>query len=646
MKELHCIEKVTSHSTLQEGLDALDPRKGEGVFVVTRSPKGWFTFEYPNNLICKVGFKRIDIAGLPLGGDPFAPQTYVIDGRDHLSQIVRNEGIYNLVKAKRPTEEPTNQWAVNAVVPMRVFNHSKNQSWYPKILLLPTLGDLKATIVWLDQNCPATMKIKAGGSKHSWTQAAASNDVYIAPDLMKMMHMLDDEPDVYRNDLGDRRSNLVRFGSGSTIREANRFLWLHNKSFPTLGGFDGQTIGGVFNTGTYGSVLSRGPMADIIVTIDMVLSDGSFVRVEPQDGITDPDSLATESPDIRLIQDNDYFYAALIDMGTMGVVHSYVLEVTDAFYLKEVRTVSSIPEIKEKLRGGKIYQLFRVAGKPVDMATQPPIVSNGEDGGFNHHFMPAYYLDILINPNSDKVSIGSRYPITVDTEDASKFGFKPPGRDLIRTIERGPGFSRPVFITWFQENFRPLLVWGVKTITGIFPSYTPHLLDSVLDAIVEYEYIDRSFNVFNMGRGQSEIPALAGTFFVPLENDMYLDAIDVIQKVAKRFAAQNLYVTGPCSMRFVHATEAMLGCPKDVCGFEFLFTGWTEHAQKMVDGFDVALREKFGGDVRLHWGQLMRDPNVEQMRSMYSKYDRWLAIRDELDPKSRFLNDWQTKILR
>jgi hypothetical protein len=64
MKELHCIENVTSHSTLQEGLDVLDPRKGEGVFVVTRSPKGWLTFEYPNNLICKVGFQGLDIAGL------------------------------------------------------------------------------------------------------------------------------------------------------------------------------------------------------------------------------------------------------------------------------------------------------------------------------------------------------------------------------------------------------------------------------------------------------------------------------------------------------------------------------------------------------------------------------------------------------
>jgi hypothetical protein len=260
--------------------------------------------------------------------------------------------------------------------------------------------------------------------------------------------------------------------------------------------------------------------------------------------------------------------------------------------------------------------------------------------------MPAYYLDILINPHSDKVIVASRYPITVDAEEASEFEFTPPGRDLVRTIARGASFGRPVFPTWFQENFRHLLTWGIKTITQLFPSSTPGVIDLAMGTLVDDAYIDRSFNVFHMGDGQSKIPSLAGTFFLPLENDNYLDAVDVIHNVSKRFATQNLYATGPAAMRFVHATKAMLGCPKDVCGIEFLFTGWTKHAQRMIDAFDLALRERFGNEVRLQWGQLLRDPDAQQMRSMHPKYDRWLAIRDELDPNSRFLNDWQTKILR
>jgi hypothetical protein len=58
-----------------------------------------------------------------------------------------------------------------------------------------------------------------------------------------------------------------------------------------------------------------------------------------------------------------------------------------------------------------------------------------------------------------------------------------------------------------------------------------------------------------------------------------------------------------------------------------------------------ALRQRFGRDVRPHWGQMMRDPEPGQIASTYPAYDRWHAIRDELDPKGCLLNDWQAKIL-
>ena len=72
---------------------------------------------------------------------------------------------------------------------------------------------------------------------------------------------------------------------------------------------------------------------------------------------------------------------------------------------------------------------------------------------------------------------------------------------------------------------------------------------------------------------------------------------------------------------------------------------WTKYAQAMIDAFDLALRNKFGNGIRIHWGQLLRDPDADQMCGMHPRYDRWRAIRDELDPKGRFLNDWQNKIL-
>jgi D-arabinono-1,4-lactone oxidase len=458
-----------------------------------------------------------------------------------------------------------------------------------------------------------------------------------------LFRLLDEEPNVYRADLGERRRNLVRLGSGSTIREVSRYLWNHGKSFIALPGYDAQTMGGVFNTGTHGSTFTIGPLAEFILSIDLLRSDATYVRIEPKDGITDPVAFAREHPDVKLIQDDDWFYSNIINMGTMGIVHSYVLVVTECYHLKEVRTATTVDEMKAKLKGGKIYELSGVKGIPAELAKVRPRISDGKDGGFKDHPLPAFHLELYFNPHGTTVIVTSRHPVEV--EDDAIFGFEPPGRDLVRTLLMGARFSRPALPTWIQDRYRRALVCIVNKIMHTFPSAIPSLINQALDTLVDKAYIDRSFNVFNLGEGTSRIPALAGTIFVPLENDMYLDALDVILGVAKQFAGRKLYETAPASLRFVRATKALIGCPKDYCAFECVFTASTTYAQEMFEAYFKALREKFGGEVRLHWGQILPDFDPEQIRAMYSQYDLWRGIRDELDPEERFLNEWQAKIL-
>ena len=55
-------------------------------------------------------------------------------------------------------------------------------------------------------------------------------------------------------------TNLVEIGSGTTVKEINAQLWAQGKALPVLGGFDGQTLGGVLPTGTHGSVLKAGSL--------------------------------------------------------------------------------------------------------------------------------------------------------------------------------------------------------------------------------------------------------------------------------------------------------------------------------------------------------------------------------------------------
>lgn len=304
-KSLESCRAGTIYTTLKQAVDAVDAVKGTHVFIITRVSQGWITFRYACGPL-KPAFDEFIIGGLPLGGDPIAPQTYVVVGRKRFAKITNTDWTYKLTEIDRPENEPSGVWKVNAIVPVEEVNHGGNLRWLPRVTVMPTVHELQATMTWIDKELPNNTKIKAGGSRHAWSRVAVSSDVYIAPDELKLLHLLDDEPDVYRHDIGERGSNLVRGGSGNLIREANRFLWIHQKSFPALGGYDGQTLGGMFNTGTHGSVFTRGALADHIVSIDLVLGDGSVVRLEPKDGVTDPSAIAREGLKMRLVQDDNF----------------------------------------------------------------------------------------------------------------------------------------------------------------------------------------------------------------------------------------------------------------------------------------------------------------------------------------------------
>lgn len=631
-------------ATLREALEFVDRRKWNDVLVVTRMSNGWTIYEYPGLFFCKIHFKQLRIAGLPLGGDPLTPHTYIVDSGGNLAQIVRHENRYELNPATRPSEEPMGPW-INALVPVEEHNDGRFLTWTPNITLRPALDELQTMQTWINQNLPEGTKMKAGGSQHAWSPIANTNSVYVQHDRMKMFRGLDEEPNVYREDLGERRRNLVRVGTGGKTREANRYLWDHGKSFIALGGYDAQTMGGVFNTGTHGSVFTLGPLAEFVVSIDLLRPDATFVRIEPTDGITDPNALSTEVPNLELIQDDDYFNANIINMGTMGIVHSYVIEVTDRYHMEEVRTATTLDDLKGKLKGGKIYGLAGVKGKPAELAKTKPKISNGKDGGFAGHPFPAFHLEFLFNPHGTNVVVTSRRPIEVSPERDAEFGFEPPGRDLVRTLLMGANYSRPILPTWVQERYRRLTVCVIDKISHAFPTVIPWLISQAMGTLPEKAYINRSFNVFNIGEGTNRIPAFSGTIFVPLENDMYLDALDVILATAKQFAGKKLYETAPVSMRFIRATKALLGYPKDCCGFECVFTASTKYALEVFEGYAKALREKFGDEVRLHWGQMLPDFDPEQIRGMYPQYDQWRTIRDALDPQARFLNEWQSKNL-
>ena len=152
----------------------------------------------------------------------------------------------------------------------------------------------------------------------------------------------------------------MRVLGGTHLRELNAALDARGLALPNMGGYDAQTIAGVVSTSTHGSGLRWGPFPDLVRSLDLVVAGGEVVRVEPAGGITDPARY-----DGRLIQDDATFFAAVCGIGTLGLIHSLVIEVREKFFLNEVRTarhlgVASATRVTPDgvLGEGDHYELF------------------------------------------------------------------------------------------------------------------------------------------------------------------------------------------------------------------------------------------------------------------------------------------------
>jgi hypothetical protein len=164
--------------------------------------------------------------------------------------------------------------------------------------------------------------------------------------------------------------------------------------------------------------------------------------------------------------------------------------------------------------------------------------------------------------------------------------------------------------------------------------------------IVDRSFEGRSYNVFNIGDGANRIPALSAEPSVPVRNDLYLKALDVILERAAHFAEKGMMHTGPLSMRFVAGSEQMLADPEAVCRFEVIFTAHTRHAALLMRDYEDSLFERFGGDVRPHWGQINRleKKTRDRLAKMYPRLEDWKRLRAEFDPDGVFLNEWQREL--
>jgi hypothetical protein len=382
------------------------------------------------------------------------------------------------------------------------------------------------------------------------------------------------------------------------IHELNAALDAENKALPNMGGYTGQTIIGAISTSTHGSGISLGPLASLVEAIILVGENGEVSQIERTAGISSAPIEINDLP-VKLIQDDDYFLSAVISIGCLGVVYAVVFNVCDSYLLREERTFRTWDEVKPKLAQGDILRENR-------------------------------HLEVLINPYKLKgkekhsVLITRRNHCSPDTP-TNWFRLH---RALPYTL-----------IGWFVPDFVMNAI--LRFFFNTFPHLTPGIIQISLKTLREGCYIDKSFNVLDLGKANN---ISAYSTEIAFRSDKYIAAIDALLPLFEKIANDGgQYITSPFSLRFVKTSDHYLsmqyGEEDDfMCMIEFPVLNGTVGGVEILARIEAEMY-KFGGVP--HWGQYNHAGiGDETLSVLYPKFGDWMKVYRKLCPNGTFQNDF------
>ncbi|MEE6271057.1 D-arabinono-1,4-lactone oxidase [Streptomyces diastatochromogenes] len=146
------------------------------------------------------------------------------------------------------------------------------------------------------------LTVKAAGTGHSFTAAAATDGLLIRPERLTGIRRI------------DRAAGTVTVAAGTPLKHLNQTLSAHGLSLTNMGDIMEQTVSGATSTGTHGTGRDSASLAAQITALELVTADGSVLRCS-----------AEENPDV--------FAGARLGLGALGVVSELTFAVEPEFLL-------------------------------------------------------------------------------------------------------------------------------------------------------------------------------------------------------------------------------------------------------------------------------------------------------------------------
>ncbi|SEG06890.1 FAD-linked oxidoreductase [Actinacidiphila yanglinensis] len=146
------------------------------------------------------------------------------------------------------------------------------------------------------------LRVKAVGSGHSFTAAAATDGLLVRPEGLTAIRAI------------DREAGTVTVEAGVQLRQLNTALAAAGLSLRNMGDIMEQTAAGATSTGTHGTGRDSGSIAAQLTALELVTADGSVLECS-----------AERNPEV--------FAAARIGLGALGVVSALTFAVEPLFLL-------------------------------------------------------------------------------------------------------------------------------------------------------------------------------------------------------------------------------------------------------------------------------------------------------------------------
>ncbi|MEV3854999.1 D-arabinono-1,4-lactone oxidase [Streptomyces sp. NPDC050095] len=146
------------------------------------------------------------------------------------------------------------------------------------------------------------LKVKAVGTGHSFTAAAATDGVLIRPQLLTGIRTI------------DRDNGTVTVEAGTPLKRLNTVLAREGLSLTNMGDIMEQTVSGATSTGTHGTGRDSASIAAQIKGLELVTASGELITCSEK-----------ENPEV--------FAAARIGLGALGIVTAITFAVEPIFLL-------------------------------------------------------------------------------------------------------------------------------------------------------------------------------------------------------------------------------------------------------------------------------------------------------------------------